>query len=484
MANIKENLLIADDDPTIVKILKDRFVAKGFEVITASNGEEALTFITRESPAIVILDLQMPKMNGIAILEEMTRYNLDVTTIVLTAFGTIEVAVEAMKKGAYDFIQKPVDFAHLEIVINKALERIHLKRKSEVLQSRLQESEEEISYLRREIGREYDFSHLIGRSKELQDILNIIKKVVDQKSTILIQGESGTGKELLARAIHYNSNRRDKNFVAVNCGAIPSELLESEFFGHVKGSFTNAHKTRKGYFEEAHEGSLFLDEIGELDLELQVKLLRALERDEILKVGDPQPTKIDVRFIAATNKNLSEQVAKGTFRQDLYYRLYVIPLILPPLRDRKEDIPLLIDHFLKKLHSKSGKERYELSDEVMAMFMNYSYPGNVRELENLIERSTLLSNHPLINPEDLPLELKENNGNFLGTLDRTTDKTALKKVSNAARLSAEKQMIVSALKACNYNYTKAARMLKISRSSLYNKLKKCTIPLKKPYISA
>jgi two-component system NtrC family response regulator len=217
MHDIKENLLIADDDPTIVKILKDRFVAKGFEVITSSNGEEALTFIKRESPAIVILDLQMPKMNGIAVLEEITRHNLDVTTIVLTAFGTIEGAVEAMKKGAYDFIQKPVDFAHLEIVINKALERIHLKRKSEALQFKLQESEEEISYLRREIGREYDFSHLVGRNKELQDILNMIKKVVDQKSTIFIQGESGTGKELLARAIHYNSNRRDKNFVAVNC---------------------------------------------------------------------------------------------------------------------------------------------------------------------------------------------------------------------------------------------------------------------------
>jgi DNA-binding NtrC family response regulator len=390
MTDIKENLLIADDDPTIVKILKDRFVTKGFEVITASNGEEALTFIKRESLAIVILDLQMPKTSGIEVLEEISRHNLDVTTIVLTAFGTIEAAVEAMKKGAYDFIQKPVDFTHLEIVINKALERIHLKRKSEALQTKLQESEEEISYLRREIGREYDFSLLIGRSKELQDILNMIKKVVDQKSTILIQGESGTGKELLARAIHYNSNRRDKNFVAVNCGAIPSELLESEFFGHLKGSFTNAHKTRKGYFEEAHEGSLFLDEIGELDLELQVKLLRALERDEILKVGDPQPTKIDVRFIAATNKNLLEQVDKGTFRQDLYYRLYVIPLTLPPLRDRKEDIPLLIDHFLQKLHNKSGKGRYKISDEAMTLFMNYSYPGNVRELENLIERSTQL----------------------------------------------------------------------------------------------
>ena len=479
MKGAKETLLIADDDPTIVKILKDRFLTKGFEVITASNGQETLNLIKRESPAIVILDLQMPTMNGMAVLEELTKYNMDVTTIVLTAFGTIEVAVEAMKKGAYDFIQKPVDFAHLELVINKALERIHLKRQREALQSKLQESEEEIIYLRREIGREYDFSHLVGRNKELQDILNIIKKVVDQKSTIFIQGESGTGKELLARAIHYNSNRRDKNFVAVNCGAVPSELLESEFFGHVKGSFTNAHKTRKGYFEEAHQGSLFLDEIGELDLELQVKLLRALERDEILRVGDPQPIKIDVRLIAATNKNLFEQVEKGTFRKDLFYRLYVIPLILPPLRNRSEDIPLLIDHFLRKLNTKSGKVPYSFSDQAMALFMSYSYPGNIRELQNLIERATLLSNHSLIVPDDLPIELKEQKGNFLQTVDKTADKTALKKVSKEARLSAEKQMIIQALRTCHYNCTKTARMLKISRSSLYNKLKRCNIPLEK-----
>ena len=268
MTNSKEKILIADDDPNIIKIVKDRLDNMGFKVITASNGEEALTLVKSESPGIAILDLQMPMMSGIGVLQKVKKHNLDVTTIFLTAYGTIELAVEAMKKGAYDFIQKPVHFTHLEIVINKALERIHLKEKNELLKSQLHESEDEISYLRREIGKEYDFSKIIGRNKELKDILNIIKKIVDQKSTIIIMGESGTGKELLARAIHFNSKRRDKKFVAVNCGAIPRELLESEFFGHVKGSFTNAHKNRNGYFEEADQGTLFLDEIGELDLEL------------------------------------------------------------------------------------------------------------------------------------------------------------------------------------------------------------------------
>jgi DNA-binding NtrC family response regulator len=479
MLNFKETILIADDDPNIIKILKDRLENKGFRIITASNGVEALALSKGQSPDIAILDLQMPMMTGIEVLQEIKKHNLDITTIFLTAYGTIELAVQAMKKGAYDFIQKPVDFEHLEIVINKALERNYLKKKSERLESQLQESEEEISYLRREVGGQYEFSSIIGKDKALQEILNTIKKVVDQKSTIIILGESGTGKELLARAIHYNSKRRDKKFVAVNCGAIPKELLESEFFGHVKGSFTNAHKTRHGYFEEADQGTLFLDEIGELDLELQVKLLRALERGEILKVGNPQPIKIDIRFIAATNKNLFEQVKTGAFRKDLYYRLNVIPLTLPPLKDRKEDIPLLIEHFLKKHSTTSGKGAYKLSDESMTLFMRYSYPGNVRELENLIERSIILSDHPLIVPKDLPIELKEQKDNFLETLNIKTDKTALKNVSTAVRLSAEKQMILDTLRECNYNCTKTARMLKISRSSLYNKIKKCNIQLNK-----
>jgi DNA-binding NtrC family response regulator len=470
-------IAVADDDPSIVKILKDRLSAKGFQVLTAADGAECLALMHQENPSLVILDLQMPRMSGTELLAEINRRNLDVTVIILTAYGTIEAAVEAMKSGAYDFIQQPVDFPRLEIVITKAVERIYLRHKSRNLESKLKESEEEIKYLRREIGREYDFSNIIGSNKELQHVVHLIKKVVDQKSNIFIQGESGTGKELLARAIHYNSARREKNFVAVNCGAIPRELLESEFFGHVKGSFTNAHRTRKGYFEEAHEGTLFLDEIGELDLELQVKLLRALERDEIMRVGDPQPIKIDVRLITATNKNLQEQVNKVTFRKDLFYRLYVIPLTLPPLRERKEDIPLLIDHFLKKMAGKSGKGPHKISDEAMALFMNYSYPGNIRELENLIERSILLSEHPLIVPKDLPLELRGHEHSAGEDGHAADGGIALKLVSRDAKLAAEKQMIANTLKACNYNCSKAARILRISRSNLYNKIKRCTIPI-------
>jgi len=480
MTDLKEKILITDDDPHIVKILKDRLSAKGFHVITALNGEESLTMMTKNSPSILILDLQMPRMTGIEVLQEIRTRKLEITPIVMTAYGTIEKAVEAMKEGAYDFIQKPIDQAHLEIVINKAVERNYLKKRSERLQSKLHESEEEISYLRREIGREYDFSNIIGVSKGLQNILNTVKKIVDQKSNVFIQGESGTGKELLAHAIHYNSNRRDKNFIAVNCGAIPTELLESEFFGHMKGSFTSAHKTRRGYFEEASEGTLFLDEIGELDLDLQVKLLRAIESDEIVRVGDPQPIKIDIRLITATNKNLLEQVKKGAFRKDLFYRLYVIPLTLPPLRERREDIPLLVDHFFKKLNKKSAKGLSKLSDEAMALFVNYNYPGNIREMQNLIERSYLLSNQPVITPEDLPIELKEHGFNFLERLDISVDKKDFKKVSKVAQLAAEKQMILHALKACNYNCSQAAKNLQISRSSLYNKLKKYDIQLKNP----
>ncbi len=477
MNSHKLKIAVADDDPSIVKILKDRLAAQGFQVLTARDGPECLELVHHENPSLLILDLQMPGLSGMELLAEINMSGREVTVIILTAFGTVEAAVEAMKQGAYDFIQKPVDFPHLEIVINKALERMYLKHKSESLESQLKESEEEIKQLRREIGREYDFSNIIGNNRELQQVVHMIKKVVDQKSNIFIQGESGTGKELLARAIHYNSSRRDKNFVAVNCGAIPRELLESEFFGHVKGSFTNAHRTRKGYFEEAHEGTLFLDEIGELDLELQVKLLRALERDEIMRVGDPQPTKIDVRLITATNKNLQEQVSKVTFRKDLFYRLYVIPLTLPPLRERREDIPLLIDHFLKKMADKSGKGPHRISDEAMALFMNYSYPGNIRELENVIERSILLSDHPLIVPRDLPVELRAHEQGSAGSADGSGGGIALKLVSKEAKLSAEKQMIANTLKACNYNCSKAARILKISRSNLYNKIKRCTIDL-------
>ncbi len=479
MNNADVKIAVVDDDPSIVKILKDRLSAQGFRVLTARDGAECLSRLQKENPSLVILDLQMPGMSGMELLAEIKNCNLDITVIILTAFGTVEAAVAAMKQGAYDFIQKPVDFSHLEMVINKALERIYLKRKSENLESQLQESEEEIKHLRREINKEYDFSNIIGTNKELHTVVQMIKKVADQKSNIFIQGESGTGKELLARAIHYNSARHDKNFVAVNCGAIPRELLESEFFGHVKGSFTNAHRTRKGYFEEAHEGTLFLDEIGELDLELQVKLLRALERDEIMRVGDPQPIKIDVRLITATNKNLQEQVSKVTFRKDLFYRLYVIPLTLPPLRERKEDIPLLIDHFLKKMAGKSGKGLHTISDEAMALFMNYSYPGNIRELENLIERSILLSDHPLILARDLPVELRAHEPGVVGSGSASDGSITLKTVSKEAKLAAEKQMIANTLKACNYNCSKAARILKISRSNLYNKIKRCTIPIER-----
>ncbi len=325
----KEKILIADDDPNIIKILKDRLSAKGFQVITAHNGKESLTLMMRELPSILILDLQMPKMKGIEVLQEIKKRNLEITPIVITAFGTIEKAVEAMKEGAYDFIQKPIDPAHLEIAINKVTERINLKKKSEKLQSKLHEREEEISYLKREIGKEYDFSNIIGTNKALQDILSTTRKVLDQKTNIFIQGESGTGKELIARAIHYNSPRKNKPFIKVNCAAIAETLLESELFGHEKGAFTGAHIKRQGRFELAHGGTLFLDEISEISLALQAKLLRVLQEREFERVGGMKTVKVDVRIISTTNRDLKAEIKTGKRREDLCYRINGVPFILP-----------------------------------------------------------------------------------------------------------------------------------------------------------
>jgi len=475
MNDSKEKLLITDDDPNIVKILRDRMHAKGFQVITAYDGQECLNILSEEAPPILLLDLKMPKMTGIEVLQEIKKRNIEIATIVLTAYGTIEKAVEAIKEGAFDFIQKPIDTEHLDIVINKVVEKINLKKKSILLQSKLQQREEELYHLKKETGIEYDFSRIIGKNQELQNVLNMVRKVANQKSTIFINGESGTGKELLAQAIHYNSNRKNNNFIAVNCGAIPSQLLEREFFGHMKGSFTDAHETTKGFFEQANGGTLFLDEIGELSLDLQVKLLRAIENEEIIKIGASHPLKVDVRLITATNKDLLELVKEGLFRKDLFYRIYVIPLTLPSLRNCKKDIPLLIDHFLKKLSKKTGQGIPKFTDEALTVLMNYSYPGNIRELENLIERVFFLTDILIIGPDDLPRELREDYCEKQGAANLSPNNVSSKETLQEAKVSAEKQIILEALKACNYNIADGAKLLKISRSNLYYKIKKYNI---------
>lgn len=479
MKKISEKILIADDDANIVKVLKDRLQKKGFQVTGAYDGEECLNMITKESPSILLLDLKMPKVDGLKVLKELKKTNNSISTIVLTAYASIEKVVEAMKEGAYDFLSKPIDTAHLEVVIDKVVKRNSLEKKAQALQVKLHEKEKEIRHLRSEAGSECDFSSIIGTNDALQNVLSMVRKIVNQKSTVFIQGESGTGKELLARAIHDNSNRKNKNFIAVNCGAIPRELLESEFFGHVKGSFTGAHETKKGYFEQANGGTLFLDEIGDLNLDLQVKLLRVIQSEEILKVGSSQPIKTDVRLITATNKDLLEMVKEGTFRTDLFYRIHVIPLTMPPLRDYNEDIPLLINHFLKKLNKNIGGKIPKISDEAMSIFMNCSYPGNIRELENIIERTYFLSDHSIIRPDDLPIELRKSSGHAYDSSNADVSQITLKEASKTAQLDTEKNMILNTLKACNYNCSKTAKKLNISRTSLYNKMKKYNIQIEK-----
>ncbi len=451
-----ERLLVVDDEPSMREFLEIMLSQDGYHVRTASDGVEGLKSYRLEEPDLVLTDVKMPVMNGLDLIKEIHALDPEIPIIAITAYACVDDALRAVKEGAYDYVSKPFEIEDLRIIIRNALEARRLRREN--------------IELRKSIEAKYHFGEIIGKSPHMAEIFNLISRVAPTKAGILIMGESGTGKELVAKAIHYNSPRRNKPFVTINCTAIPENLLESEMFGHMKGSFTGAVATKPGLVETAHTGTLFLDEVGEIPVSIQAKLLRFLQESEFRRVGDTDGKKIDVRIIAATNKKLEEEMESGTFREDLYYRLNVIRIRLPPLREREEDIPLLVDHFLKKYAAEQGKRITKTSSLAMQVLCNYNYPGNVRELENIIERCVTLEQSDQLTAENLPPKLVESSGAPARTrdLDIPPDGIDLNKTLE----SFEKTLINRALEITEWNRSRAATLLGISFRSLRYRLLK------------
>jgi len=449
----KLKVLIVDDEENLRHWLKMVLIDANYETDEAQSGEDALKKFENNIYDFVLCDIRMPRMDGPSLLHEMRRRQIPATVIMMSAYGTEETAVEAMKLGAYDYISKPFRQDEILIVLRKAEERERLVRENRIL--------------RRQVVNDYGFQNIVTRNPRLQEILQTVLKIADYKTTVLISGESGTGKELIARAIHYSSSRKDGPFVAVNCGAIPENLLESELFGHVKGAFTDASYTKKGLFEEADEGTILLDEIGELPSLLQVKLLRVLQEEEVRRVGDTKLVPINVRVIAATVHDLTEEVKNNRFRADLFYRINVLSIALPPLRERKEDIPILVNHFIEKFASRFNKQIKGLSKEAAEMILDNDWGGNVRELENAMERAIALAQGEVIQLTDLPPYLREKYGTSSPGIFIPQEELSIKKISQQM----EKQLIKRALEKTNGNRTRAARLLEISHRALIYKIK-------------
>ncbi|HEX5646264.1 MAG TPA: sigma-54 dependent transcriptional regulator [Nitrospira sp.] len=441
-------ILVVDDDVDMRELAHDMLKDRGHKVVAVGSGEEALKRLAEEDYAVVLTDLRMKGMQGLELLTQIKRGYPDINVILMTAFGSVETAVEAMKHGASDYLTKPVKKDELIRVVERVIREASLRR--------------EVNRLRKEVHKEYSFHQILGKSKAIQAVFDLVRRVADSPTNILITGESGTGKELVAKAIHYNSNRKEAPFVPVNCAAIPEQLLESELFGHMRGAFTDAKVDKRGLFEEAQKGTLFLDEISELPLMLQAKILRAIQEKEIRRVGATRPISVDVRIIAATNLNLNEEVKNRRFREDLYYRLNVIELKLPPLRERREDIPLLVEAFVKKCGDGSGKAVKGVSEAALAMLIDYTWPGNVRELENVIERAVTLSRGEKLSPDDLPPAVQGARGDRR-VLDEAAEKTLpLHEI--------EKEYIKKILDKTGGNKYQAAHALGIDRKTLYRKL--------------
>jgi two-component system, NtrC family, response regulator PilR len=451
-----ERLLVVDDEPSMREFLEIMLSQEGYQVRTASTGEEGIKAYRAEEPDLVLTDVKMPGMSGLDLIRQIHSLDPAAPIIAITAYASADDAVRAVREGAYDYLSKPFQIEDLRIIIRNALEARRLRREN--------------LELRRSIEGRYRFADIIGKSHEMVEIFDLISRVAPSKAGVLIMGESGTGKELIAKAVHYNSPRADKPFVTINCTAIPENLLESEMFGHQKGSFTGAVANKAGLVEAAHTGSLFLDEIGEIPQSIQVKLLRFLQEREFRRVGGTDDKKIDVRVIAATNKKLEEEMEAGNFREDLYYRLNVIRIRLPPLREREEDIPLLIDHFLKQFSKEQGKKIEKVSSLAMRVLCNYSYPGNVRELENIIERCVTLEQSDQLTAENLPQKLFESAGSVCidGEMDIPPDGIDI----NRTMENLEKKLISRALDIAGGNRPRAAKLLGISfRSLRYRMLK-------------
>jgi len=450
-----KTILIVDDEKNYLHVLSAVLEDEGYEILTALSGQEALEIQKASDLDLVLTDMKMPGMDGIKLLENVKAIDPDLPVIMMTAHGTVDKAVEAMQKGAYSYILKPFDNERLIIYTKKAISMYQVVKENR--------------RLRNEIKSKYRFGNIIGKSKAIRDVFDTIRKVAPSGATVLIEGESGTGKELVAKSIHFNSQRHDKPYIAVNCSALAETLLESELFGHERGAFTGAVAKKKGRFELADGGTLFLDEIGELSQNLQVKLLRVLQEKIFERVGGIQPISVDIRIIAATNKNLKEEMLNGRFREDLYYRLDVVHVVLPSLKERKEDIHLLVDHFINKYASerKSALPVKGVDQEVDRLFYEYSWPGNVRELENLIERMMILCPNDVIRVTDLPQGFKDNIHNALH----------LEGIPAEAKLyetlaMIEKAMIERALKMADNVQAHAAALLGIGKSGLNQKIKK------------
>ncbi|RMI14196.1 MAG: sigma-54-dependent Fis family transcriptional regulator [Calditrichaeota bacterium] len=441
-------VLLIDDDINLNKVIAYQLHKRGCQVLTATGGEEGLKLFRKASVDVVLLDVQMPDISGIEVLKEIRQQNASAVVIMITAYGSIENALQACRLGADDYLTKPFGQEQLFFVIEKAL--------------RMRQLQEENRQLRSELVEKFDLGNLIAHSGKMKDLLRMVAQVAHSDATVLILGESGTGKELLARAIHYNSPRREKPLITVNCPSIPENLLESELFGHVKGAFTGAIKDRKGKFELADGGTIFLDEIGDLPEALQAKLLRVLQEHEIERLGDSRTLRVDVRVIAATNKNLENLVREGKFREDLYYRLSVVPLTIPPLRERREDIPFLVDHFLRQY---AGERRLRIDPAVISALQAYDWPGNVRELENIIERMVVLSRSDTLTLQDLPPHIVQANApeNPVGVSGEEGE-LSLEEI--------ERRAIIEALHRAGGNQTQAAKLLKIPRHVLLYRMKK------------
>ena len=451
-----ETILIVDDEKNYLVVLEALLGPEGYEILTASSARDAIRLIQDSDLDLMITDMKMPGTSGMQLLEESKKIKPDLPVIMMTAYGTIEMAVEAMKKRAYDYITKPFQNEELKLTVKKALENYRLVKENRRLSQALSER--------------YKYGNIIGKSKPMQGIYEMISKVAQSKASVLITGPSGTGKELIAKAIHYDSPRKNRPFISVNCGALTETLLESELFGHEKGAFTGALSMKKGRFELADGGTLFLDEVGDMPPPLQVKLLRVLQEMEFERVGGTKTIKVDVRVLSASNRNIKEVVAEGNFREDLFYRLNVINIEVPSLRERPEDIRLLVNHFIEKYRQDEGKEKIELSPEAWKILYSYRWPGNVRELENIIERAVVLKADRVIGQEDLPPELSEKREELEVERFIPPDAPLQKTLEQI-----EEKLIRRALDHCDNVQSHAAEMLGITKSLIQHKMKKYNI---------
>ncbi len=453
---IKDKILVADDEKSMRELLDIMLKKEGYKVTLASNGEEVMKLIEKDIFDLALVDIRMPRQDGISVLKRIKMVSPETVVLMMTAYASADTAIKAMKEGAYDYITKPFKIDEIKLIIQNALEKKHLQNENLLLKKAVRDR--------------YHFENIVGQSSKMLELYDLLEKVAPTKTNILITGESGTGKELAAKAVHYNSPRKDKPFVTLNCGAIPESLIESELFGHMKGAFTDAVATKKGLFEVADEGTLFLDEISELPLMMQVKLLRVLQDREFKRVGGTEDIRVDVRIISATNRDLEEAVREKQFREDLFYRLNVIQIKIPSLRDRKEDIPLLAGHFLRKYSEELGKQISRIEPEALRVLIQYDYPGNVRELQNMIERAVALETSQELTAQNLNSYIEEQSPGRRKPIDLEipTEGVDLEKIVEQV----ERTLLIKALDRTKGIKTKAAELLRINFRSMRYRIEK------------